>query len=174
MLTSAFTIEDLDALPDDGSRHELIGGAFVMTPPPEPVHERASVRLLQLLLAACPPEHEVFTAPVGLELPGGQQVEPDLVIAPDDSVLEKRLVTPVLLVVEIVSPGSVTNDRVTKRSAYAEAGIPAYWLLEPNRRLGTALRLTHDGEYETYAEGEQLDLEWPVVVSFSIDGLVLR
>jgi Uma2 family endonuclease len=42
--SNAFTIEDLEALPDDGNRYELIGGAIVMTPAPEPVHQRVSRR----------------------------------------------------------------------------------------------------------------------------------
>lgn len=36
----------------------------------------------------------------------------------------------VLCVVEVVSPGSRRLDRVTKPSAYAEAGIPFFWRVE--------------------------------------------
>jgi hypothetical protein len=36
----------------------------------------------------------------------------------------------VLLVVEVVSPGSETTDRVVKVDQYARAGIPFYWRLE--------------------------------------------
>ena len=60
--SNALTIEDLEALPDDGRRYELIGGAIVMTPAPEPVHQRVSRRLVALLEAAIPPGHEVFDA----------------------------------------------------------------------------------------------------------------
>lgn len=36
----------------------------------------------------------------------------------------------VLLVVEVVSPGSETTDRVVKLQQYARAGIPFYWRIE--------------------------------------------
>jgi Uma2 family endonuclease len=36
----------------------------------------------------------------------------------------------VLLVVEVVSPGSETTDRVVKLQQYARAGIPFYWRVE--------------------------------------------
>jgi Uma2 family endonuclease len=39
-------------------------------------------------------------------------------------------VADVLLVVEIVSPGSEGMDAVTKRKEYAAAGIPQYWMVD--------------------------------------------
>ncbi|MHC5262045.1 Uma2 family endonuclease [Streptomyces sp. UC4497] len=36
----------------------------------------------------------------------------------------------VLLVVEVVSPGSETTDRIVKVDQYAKAGIPFYWRIE--------------------------------------------
>jgi hypothetical protein len=36
----------------------------------------------------------------------------------------------VVLVVEIVSPGSVRTDNLVKRSEYADAGIPHYWIVD--------------------------------------------
>lgn len=47
--SNGFTVKDLDKLPDDGLRYELIGGSIVMTPPPEPTHQRVSRRLCTLL-----------------------------------------------------------------------------------------------------------------------------
>jgi Uma2 family endonuclease len=166
------TVADLEAMPEgDGRRYELIGGAIVMTPVPVPVHQRASFRLSQLLLEACPPGHEVFYAPIDLDLPGGQRVEPDLVVVPSSSVGPKRLVLPVLLVVEIVSIGSHVHDTVTKRAAYAEAGIPAYWLVDLNKRRVTCLRLT-DEAYDAYAEGPVVEVDWPVMLRLDVAALL--
>ncbi|MET0190049.1 MAG: Uma2 family endonuclease, partial [Pseudonocardia sediminis] len=36
----------------------------------------------------------------------------------------------VSLLVEILSPGSRRTDQVAKRSEYADAGIPHYWILD--------------------------------------------
>ncbi len=172
--SNAFTVADLEALPDDGNRYELIGGSIVMTPAPEPVHQRVSRRLLGLLEEACPEGYEVFDAPIDYDLPGGQRVEPDLVVVPDASVGQKRLEGAALLVVEIVSPGSSINDTVTKRAVYAEAGVPAYWIVDPPRGHLLALRL-EPGGYEAYADTTgPASLDWPVAVSFAVGDLAKR
>jgi Uma2 family endonuclease len=38
--------------------------------------------------------------------------------------------TSAVLVVEIVSPGSRRTDNLVKRGEYADAGIPAYWIID--------------------------------------------
>jgi Uma2 family endonuclease len=166
------TVADLEAMPDDGRRYELIGGAIVMTPAPVPVHQRISRRLQRLLEEAAPPGHEVFYAPIDLDLPGEQRVQPDLVVVPATSVGEKRLVLPVLLVVEIVSAGSRTNDAVTKRTTYAEAGIPAYWMVDPDATRVTCLHLV-GGAYEPYAEGSVIEVDRPVALHLDAAALAL-
>lgn len=111
MTFAGLTIEDLEALPDDGRRYELLGGAIVMTPGPDVGHQRVS-RRLQSVLESAWPAMEVFSAPIDLDLPGGQRVQPDLVVVERGRTGE-RLTLPVALVVEIVSAGSAVNDRVS-------------------------------------------------------------
>lgn len=91
-----------------------------------------------------------------------------MVVLPWSSVGEARLNLPVLLVVEIVSAGSRTHDTVTKRSVYAEAGIPAYWLLDPDAGEVGALRLEDDGTYHAYAEGQVVSLDWPLAIDLDM------
>jgi len=171
IVSNAFTVDDLDAMPDDGRRYELIGGAIVMTPAPEPLHQRVEFGLARRIEDACPHGYEVFVSPIDFDLPGGHRVEPDIIVVPHASVGEKRLSGPALLVVEIVSPGSVVNDQVTKRDAYAKAGVPAYWIVDPHRGHLLALRLT-DGAFEPYADtAGPVTLDWPVAVSFSVADL---
>jgi Uma2 family endonuclease len=169
-----FTLADWQATPDDGRRYELIGGTIVVSPPPFTGHQRGSRRLEQLIEAATPPTAEMFHAPVGLRLPGDQVLEPDLVVAPHESVGHDYIGLPVLLVVEIVSPGSRTHDTVTKRAVYAEAGIEHYWLVDGTRAQPrfTALRLGSGGEYETVLESDdRVETDAPVAVAFSVPEL---
>lgn len=171
ILSNAFTVDDLESMPDDGKRYELIGGAIVMTPAPEPIHQRVGQGLIRLIEDACPPRHEAFISPIDFDLPDGQRVEPDIIVVPDGSVGQKRLSGRALLVVEIVSPGSVTNDRVTKREVYAQAGVPAYWIVDPRAGHLLALRLV-DGAYVPYADQTgPVSLDWPVAISFSVSDL---
>jgi Uma2 family endonuclease len=169
-MTNALTVADLEAMPDDGRRYELIGGAIWITAPPGPAHQRISRRLLALLEVAAPPGHEVFDAPIDLDLHGEQRVQPDRVVVPSSSIGQKRLSLPVLLVVEIVSGGSKTQDTVTKRAVYAAAGIPAYWIVDPDGDI-TALRLDDAGAYQTYAQGQTAILEWPIAVELDVPAL---
>lgn len=103
-------------------------------------------------------------------------LEPDLVVVHHDSVGEKLLTLPVLLVVEILSPGTRLHDRVTKRAVYAQAGIEHYWLVDGTtaERRFTALRLAGD-DYETVLDtGERVKLAEPLPVSFTVASLFRR
>lgn len=166
---TGLTFEDLEAMPDDGRRYELIGGAIVMTPAPEVGHQRVS-RRLQSPLEAAWPEMEVFAAPIDLDLPGGQRVQPDLVVV-ERGRTGKRLDLPVALVVEITSPGSSVNDRATKLHTYADADIDHYWIIDPRAGLATCYVLDGDA-YRTVIEGPVVDTTQPVAVRFDVAALV--
>ena len=167
------TLEDLEAMPDDGRRYELLGGTIVVNAAPSPRHQWASGVLYDLLRRSCPPGHRVFYAPLDLDLPGEQRVEPDLLVVPESSIGEKRISLPVLLLVELVSPSTAVWDTVAKREAYAAAGIGHYWMVDtrPGKDRFTALALGGDG-YETVADStERIDVDEPVAVSAPLSAL---
>jgi Uma2 family endonuclease len=166
---TGLTMADLEAMPDDGRRYELIGGAIVMTPAPGVEHQRVSRRLQRLLEDAWP-EMEIFNALIDLDLPGEQRVQPDLV-AVERGRTGRRLSLPVALVVEIVSPGSTTNDRVTKRATYAAAGIPAYWIVDPVQGAVTCFVLS-ERDYLVVAEGATVALDNPVPLRIDLPALL--
>ena len=168
MTFTGLTVEDLEAMPDDGRRYELIGGAIVMTPAPDVAHQRASRRLQDLLEGAWP-AMEVFAAPVDVDLPGGQRVQPDLVVV-ERGRTGPRLTLPVALVVEIVSPGSVVNDRVTKLGIYADAGIEHYWVLDLPAGV-VACHVLQGQTYRLVAEGPVVQTTAPVPIHIDIAAL---
>ncbi len=55
--------------------------------------------------------------------------------------------SPPLLIVEIVSPESVTRDYRYKRSEYAALGVDEYWIIDPKNERITIL-LLEEGLYE--------------------------
>jgi len=64
----------------------------------------------------------------------------------------KPMASDTLLVVEVVSPNTVTADLVEKRAEYARLGIPHYWIVRMVQDDGPVtsiemLRLTADGTY---------------------------
>jgi len=53
---------DLDAMPDDGRRYELVDGSLIVTPAPSVRHQIVVMRLVVLLDAACPSDLRVLSA----------------------------------------------------------------------------------------------------------------
>ena len=77
-------------------------------------------------------------SPADIELSPRTIVQPDLFVVPDEGTGEPRSWTDVrnlLLVVEGISPATARNDRGKKRVVYQKAGIPQYWILDPDSRL---------------------------------------
>src|SRR6266516_6363381 len=58
-----FSVADLEAMPDDGRRYELIDGELLVTPAPAWAHQEAAITLTELLRSACPRDLRVLIAP---------------------------------------------------------------------------------------------------------------
>ena len=86
------TRTDLQTLPDDGHRYELIDGTLVVSPAPRHLHQRAVLRLSVLLDAACPAAMEVLCAPFAVELAEDTELQPDLLVAPRGQFTDRELV----------------------------------------------------------------------------------
>jgi Uma2 family endonuclease len=166
---------DLDALPDDGLRHELIDGAFVMTPAPGMAHQDFAFALARMLHAATAgTDLKVMMAPYDVVI-GSNVVEPDIVVAPRAAFMERDLPTAPLLVVEVRSPSTAWLDEGRKRSLYEESGVAHYWLADPAEPSITVLELVH-GRYEQTAcarGGEVLTLSSPFDIDLVPTRLVL-
>src|SRR5438309_5684538 len=72
------TYDDLQAMPDDGHRYELVDGVLIVTPAPLARHQRAVVRLIMLLGATVDEAHEVFTAPFDYKVSELTVLQPDV------------------------------------------------------------------------------------------------
>jgi Uma2 family endonuclease len=148
------TIDDLDLLPDDGTRYELDDGLLVMSPSPAAGHQRVVLRLAVLLEAACPPEFLVFPG-LGVAVSRSQYRIPDIVVADvaDVAFDEHSVDGPPVLVVEVASPSTALYDRNRKKEVYARFGIESYWIVtpDPEKPVLTAFEL-RKGEYRQVAE----------------------
>lgn len=126
-----FTVADLDALPDDGHRHELLDGVLIVSPSPSLLHQRAVKRLLYRLEDACPSQFEVHVGPLDVVLADDTCVVPDLIVTARIEKSGKRIPAPPLLAIEVISPSSRGFDLVLKRDRLERAGIPSYWVVDP-------------------------------------------
>jgi Uma2 family endonuclease len=153
-----WTLEDLLDLPDDGNRYEILDGSLLVSPPPQLTHVYSNQELTNLLTRQVPPHLYVTSANAGVTIrPGRTYLVPELVVVPRSIfATEARTADPtdVLLVVEVLSPGNPRRDLITKRRAYAAAGIPQYWIVDPRKR--TMAVLTLDGSGEHYVESAVL------------------
>jgi Uma2 family endonuclease len=79
----------------------------------------------------------VFTAPIGVLMPGCDPVQPDFVVVltMNAAIIRDRRIRGVPdLIAEVLSPGNAEQDTKTKRAAYAQAGVPEYWIVRPDTR----------------------------------------
>ncbi|MFC9893680.1 Uma2 family endonuclease [Nocardia sp. NPDC127579] len=82
-----------------------------------------------------------------------------------------------VLVIEVVSPSTVTTDCVDKRAEYAHLGIEQYWIVRMDNNNGPVksieiLRLNSDGEYVNESRFRSHDSVTAVTVSDPLDAVV--
>ncbi len=162
------TRAELEALPDDGWRHELVDGALIMTPAPSLRHQVVVGRLHLLLEASRPRDLVLLFAPFDVTLADDSVLQPDLLVARREDFAANELRGTPLLVVEVLSPSTRTIDLHLKRHRYEAAGCPSYWVVDPDAPSVTAWEL-HDGSYDEAGravddEALALELPYPVVL----------
>ena len=158
------TRADLDALPDDGLRHELIDGQFVMSPAPGVDHQTIAGSLYWMLRNVVRgTELKVLSAPFDVVL-GPNVVQPDVVLAARGDFGADDLPVPPILAVEVLSPSTARRDRGRKRELYAEAGVKYYWIVDPEAPSVTVYELIDGAFTETahVAGNDTLTIEHPV------------
>jgi Uma2 family endonuclease len=121
---------DLNLLPNDGNRYELIDGSLHVTPPTFYRHNKIGLRISRVLEDAAPADWGVVYE-AGVRVPAGNLIPDVVVLRPDfDPEVTWHTAAELALVVEIESRSSRRDDRDVKPGLYAEAGIPAYWRVE--------------------------------------------
>src|SRR5881394_3770964 len=118
-----WTVDDLDAIPDDGLQRELFDGVLVVSPAPIPVHQTVILGMAVLLRDACPPDLQVFVAPLDFRPSHKRSFQPDLLVVRRDRVGPKNIVHPPVLAVEVLSDSTRTKDLVFKRHMYATSKV---------------------------------------------------
>jgi Uma2 family endonuclease len=140
------TRADMESMPDDGHRYELVDGSLVVTPAPSPLHQTVVLQLARLLADGCPDDQQVFVAPLDVALSDDTVLQPDVLVARRADLSERDLPAVPVLVVEILSPSTRQVDLTLKRSRYEVAGCPSYWVIDPDTPSLTAWEL-QNGQY---------------------------
>jgi Uma2 family endonuclease len=136
-----WTVDMLDALPDDGQRYEIIDGELFVTPGPGEKHQdivgELHARLREYLKGHRVGKAMVSPADVRRGDRKRNRVQPDVfVVRFADG---KRPTYPyelhdLLLAVEVVSPSNPILDYQVKRDLYLREGVGEYWVINPDAR----------------------------------------
>jgi Uma2 family endonuclease len=137
-----WTSADLDVLPDDGKRYEIIDGELYVSRQPGYPHQYACSQL-NIALGVWSNQTNVG---VTLQAPGvifadDDDVAPDVVWISHErlaTALDQagHLHTAPELVVEVLSPGSANErrDREVKLKLYSRRGVLEYWIVDWQQR----------------------------------------
>ncbi len=154
-----YTYEDYLKIPNEpGCRFEILEGILVKELSPSMQHQRVSRELGRQLMAffdSFEQGGELFFAPLDMTLTASNVLQPDILFvsgAQKEVMREERIDGPCELVVEIMSPTNRRKDRLQKMEIYRKAGIPHYWLADPEENTLEAFML-RDGSYTLIVAG---------------------
>ena len=139
--TRAWTRAELDRLPDDENRYELLGGELLVTPPPSDLHEEIVAWLTMRLTPFVRDNHlGMVYHPRSVIRISEEQTEPDLMVRPIAPLRGWENAPLPILVVEVISRSTRHRDLGMKRSFYVSKGIPEYWVVDRERSVVLQIR----------------------------------
>ncbi len=123
----------------ESQRWEFVRGEVLLYSPATAEHQELVGFLYRLLAECCERQRwgKVLTGPAAVRLSSGVIREPDVfVLAPEDARQAQGVPLSVVptLIVEVMSPSTRTLDLGEKAQDYAQAGVPEYWAVDPERR----------------------------------------
>lgn len=171
-----YTYQDYLKIPEDpGYRYELLNGCLVRGPSPSRHHQRVVAALFRQLAAffdGLDPDGELLFAPLDVTLTSKNVVQPDILFVSSvrrDVMCEERIDGPCDLVVEVMSPTSRRKDRLRKLEIYRQAGIPHYWLVDPEECMLEAFVLKEGFYTLVFVGGPDDEFSHPEFPGLSLD-----
>ena len=180
-LPITYTADDLDFMPEDTNRYELIGGKLIVSHAPHLDHQKLASNLniaFGIYLKENPIGIIVQTP--GVIFSSEDAVIPDLVFATHETVknavigegekFEGKFNAAPELLIEILSYGKkdIERDRVHKRELYGKYGVKEYWVVDGLFNTIEVYRLEEAGlervkRFEIYET-----IETPILPDFSL------
>jgi Uma2 family endonuclease len=141
---------------DGNYQVEYYRGRVEILPMPTIEHQRVAQRLNTALVDFVTSGHsrgEVLFAGVRLKVADDVFREPDLLFIPEEATgfVRKEYVERAGIVMEVLGESDREHDLQTKRSEYARAGVPEYWIVDPETQRISVLVL-EAGKYVDQTE----------------------
>lgn len=136
LIVPRYTVADLDLLPYDGNRYEVLEGTLLVTPSPGSAHQGVAARLSALFASHLLARRLGLFSPGVVTVPPMTQLKPDLLVVPPRFALgiPWAEISEHWLAVEILSRSSHVYDREFKRDAYLALGVREVWLVDVRDR----------------------------------------
>ncbi len=181
-LPITYTVDDLEFMPEDTNRYELIGGKLLVSRAPHLDHQKTVTNFIIAFgdYLKKNPIGIIVTTP-GVIFSKEDSVIPDLVFATHETVknnvagtdekFEGKFIGAPEIVIEILSYGKkdVERDRVHKREIYGKFGVREYWIVDGLFNTIEVYHLEEKGlerikRFEIYES-----IETPILPDFSLN-----
>ena len=152
-----WSYQDYLDLPDDGRRYEIIAGVLYVSNAPNSEHQLVVGEIIRQMASFVKINQlgKVLMAPFEVHLSQqSRPVQPDILFVKAERWPQAKVQffegAPDLIV-EVLSPSNMRTDRVVKFTAYEQAGVAEYWLVNPLMRTVEVYTLSN-GEYALLGE----------------------
>jgi Uma2 family endonuclease len=168
------SVDDLDAMPEDGNRYEVIEGELFVSCAPGLPHQLVTANIIGCFLKYLEgnPVGRIVPTP-GLILSKYSGVIPDLVFYSHargkEIIANDRLNAAPEIVIEILSPGreNISRDRIAKRQLYAKHVVGEYWIVDSENRSVEIYRLQNQSLELVAVLRENAELTSPSLPGFA-------
>lgn len=163
-----WTYDELQRLPDDGNRYEIIDGELYVTPSPRRSHQDVLGTLYYLMrdFLERHPVGKCTISPFDVILGPATVVVPDLVFVSTErlAISEERGMTAAPdLVVEVLSDSTWRRDFGVKFRLYESRGVREYWIIDPDERR-VEIHVLESGALVKKLEASAGEIASPVVL----------
>ena len=144
-----WTYADWENVPDDDNRYEIIDGVLYRSDLPSTYHQWIVGQLLEYLAFPSKPNHHGIHN-VGVILSNWNIIVPDFVLVKTQNatvIVDKRIRGVPDLIAEVLSPGNKDYDEDVKLTAYAQAGVPEYVVIDAWKKQLRLYSQPMEGEY---------------------------
>ena len=160
IITPPRTIMEVFKMLPEGTLAEVIENTLYMSPTPSTKHQRLVTLLLTQIHKYVSENSlgEVFPAPLDVFLDEhSNAVQPDILFISNQkiSILDNNgaIRGAPDFIIEILSPGSIKHDQVTKKNLYEKSGVKEHWIVDPDNKKATGF-LLKNSMYELISEAE--------------------
>lgn len=164
-----YTYEDYLKI-NDGNRYEIIHGVLIlkdewgdmrtntnkvekikMLAAPSVLHQEIVGEIyIQLKEKLNGKKCKPFISPIDVILNEANVVQPDISVVCNDEIITKKGINGApKVVIEVLSKGSIKNDKIAKYSLYMEYGVEEYIIIDPMDKEIIKCKLNDFGFYDT-------------------------